>query len=506
MSNEIGVNHYNGSYIQKGIEVKEPRPLSELSIFDLNRIEKALEENLEKGNISQEVFQRELEKLDIVKAGKLSQNGKLKPVHIIDKNGHHRVVWKLPEEISGMKNEGHKKVRQVGKGDKVTYNGETHEVHSISDKHGYWTLIGPDGKKHDKSPARFEAIHAPKDEEESKDKEPKKEETTQNYKVGQKVNIDDFGVNREYTIKKISPNGEMSLEAPGTATFTADKKWLDENKIEPKKEAPKSDANPKEDNSFSEDPIAALKNTPATSGKSGTKEPKRELPKENDEPGENFTIKNNTGIGKEELHGVVSRAKDYKDPYDSEYGDGNWKKTDGTRYVKEGLFTLSDSNFDIKYNFDVSFKNTAVWNPRHYATIDAIRKNPRSHTVYAGAGQTPDETINNYKIGIEKNNKELLRLREGLKKCKEVAQDIQSQLPKLKKGELFVATDTGGHVYISDDKEKLENSLYLVSANTGKKAKLKVFDASSPSVGKHDLGLPMVKGLESFLKNRPDKK
>ncbi len=159
---EISLKHYKGSNIEKGF--RETPSLEQLDLFTINKIEKSLVDNFNQGKFSKEIFERELQKIDIVKAGKLSQNGKLRPVHIIDKNGKHTVVWKAPEDIAGLHNEGHKKVKEVGKGDTVTYNGETHTVHSISDKHGYWTLVDKNGKKHDKSPAKLEAIHTPKDE------------------------------------------------------------------------------------------------------------------------------------------------------------------------------------------------------------------------------------------------------------------------------------------------------------------------------------------------------
>jgi hypothetical protein len=169
MGNEIGKDHYKGSAVSESITVKKIKPLSELPDKDLNRIEKALEDNFEKGLMSVDVFDNELHKIDVIKAGRISQNGKLKPVHIIDKNGKHTVKWKLPEDA---KNDHH-----VGEGHTVTYKGAKHTVHKVKED-GYWTLKDENGKKHDKSPNRLE-VHKPG---ETQDTKPKVEKPAQDSK------------------------------------------------------------------------------------------------------------------------------------------------------------------------------------------------------------------------------------------------------------------------------------------------------------------------------------
>ena len=176
MGNEIGKDHYKGSAVSESITVKKIKPLSELPDKDLNRIEKALEDNFEKGLMSVDVFDNELHKIDVIKAGRISQNGKLKPVHIIDKNGKHTVKWKLPEDA---KNDHH-----VGEGHTVTYKGAKHTVHKVKED-GYWTLKDENGKKHDKSPNRLE-VHKPGETSEPKEKtqdtKPKVEKPAQDSK------------------------------------------------------------------------------------------------------------------------------------------------------------------------------------------------------------------------------------------------------------------------------------------------------------------------------------
>ena len=88
---EITLQHYQGTPLEKGFN--ELNTLAE-DIQEINRMEKSLKDNLNKGYIDKTLFDKGIHTLDIMKAGKLSNNGKLKPVHIIDKNGNHRVVWK----------------------------------------------------------------------------------------------------------------------------------------------------------------------------------------------------------------------------------------------------------------------------------------------------------------------------------------------------------------------------------------------------------------------------
>ena len=139
--------------------------LEDLSFVDLCRVEKALKDNFEKGLMVESTFTGMSEKIDLAKAGKISQNGKLVPVHIIDKNGKHTVKWKNPEDAGN-----HKKVSQ---GHKVTYKGESHTVHKVK-KDGYWTLVDENGKKHDKSPLRLE-VHKPGEMGDGKSEAPKEE-------------------------------------------------------------------------------------------------------------------------------------------------------------------------------------------------------------------------------------------------------------------------------------------------------------------------------------------
>ncbi len=461
---EISLEHYKGSNIEKGF--RETPSLEQLDLFTINKIEKSLVDNFNQGKFSKEIFERELQKIDIVKAGKLSQNGKLRPVHIIDKNGKHTVVWKAPEDIAGLHNEGHKKVRQVERGDTVTYNGETHTVHSISDKHGYWTLVGPDGKKHDKSPARFESIHAPKEDDKPKVEEPK-----------EKGKLEIIQENLNNVPKGTTVSG-------GGYSFT------------------------KKGKNHWETSSGTIKNDETVASMLGSfsdfkvEESKVEEPKVEEKQIE-IKLKNNTGIETSEITGIVGEYERI-DPYNSDYGRG-WRKSDGSNRITEGVFMTSNTDFNVKKNYNIRFKNTDYWNTRHYATISAIERNPRSHASFAGAGATPSETIQSYRQLIQKNNSELERLKSGLEKTKQIASDIKNQLPKLSKGELFVATDDGGRVFVSDDKSKLESSTYSTGGNSDRRAKLKVFDATSPSLVKHELALPMIKGLESFLKHRPDR-
>ena len=144
---EIEKKQYKGSSIEKGMKPE----LEDLSFVDLCRVEKALQDNFEKGLMVESTFTGMSERIDLAKAGRVSQNGKLVPVHIIDKNGKHTVKWKNPEDAGN-----HKKVSQ---GHKVTYKGESHTVHKVK-KDGYWTLVDGNGKKHDKSPLRLE-VHKP---------------------------------------------------------------------------------------------------------------------------------------------------------------------------------------------------------------------------------------------------------------------------------------------------------------------------------------------------------
>lgn len=172
---EISANDYKGSDLVKGFD--SPKPLSELNFVELHAVEKALFFNLAKSKISKETFEKSIEELDLVKAGKVSQNGKLRPFHIIDKNGKHTVVWKSAEDIEKLKagKHDHQHHEEVGEGHKVTYKGETHTVHKVK-KDGYWTLKDENGKKHDKSPLKLDKVHNPKEGSEPKATTKPKEE------------------------------------------------------------------------------------------------------------------------------------------------------------------------------------------------------------------------------------------------------------------------------------------------------------------------------------------
>lgn len=111
--------------------------------------------------------------VDIEKAR--PKNPNLVLTHIIDKNGHHRIVWRSPEDIA---NQGEKKLKQeVKPGDKVTYGDETHTVHKVQ-KNGYVTLVSPNGTKHDKSLKKI-GFHNPKTGEAGSGKFYHDEETTE---------------------------------------------------------------------------------------------------------------------------------------------------------------------------------------------------------------------------------------------------------------------------------------------------------------------------------------
>lgn len=158
---EISVHDYEGSTVQ-GSFINTPKKFEHLSYSELDAVEKALINNFENEKMSEETFKKSLLELDIMKAGKISNHGQLRPMHIIDKNGKHTVVWKSAEDIEKLKagKHDHQHTSEVGEGHKVTYNGEEHTVHKVK-KDGYWTLKNKDGKKHDKSPGRFDAIHPP---------------------------------------------------------------------------------------------------------------------------------------------------------------------------------------------------------------------------------------------------------------------------------------------------------------------------------------------------------
>lgn len=68
------------------------------------------------------------------KAG--ANNPNLRLVHIIDKNGVHRVVWKLPEEIEKLK-ETKSRIEDVKPGDKVTVDGESWTIRRLVPADGY---------------------------------------------------------------------------------------------------------------------------------------------------------------------------------------------------------------------------------------------------------------------------------------------------------------------------------------------------------------------------------
>lgn len=206
MSNQIGKDQYKGSFIEKGITEKKVTPLNELDYKQLDQVEKGLTLYFEKGLMSYDTFQNELDKIDVVKAGRLSNNGKLVPVHIIDKNGKHTVKWKSPEEA-----DNHKK---VGEGHTVTYKGDTHTVHKVKSD-GYWTLKDQNGKKHDKSPNRLD-VHKPGNMDGDKKETPKVEEPklSQHKVTGfdSKTNTVTFSVNgKQYSAT--SPNLESKEDA-----------------------------------------------------------------------------------------------------------------------------------------------------------------------------------------------------------------------------------------------------------------------------------------------------
>ncbi len=112
------------------------------------QLEKAVNENISSSILPDT-------KLNLLNKGEYDLLEKAKPrnpnlilTHIIDKNGHHKIVWRSPEDVASQK-EGKTK-QEVKPGDKVTYRDGTHTVHKVQ-KNGYVTLVGPDGVKHDKS-------------------------------------------------------------------------------------------------------------------------------------------------------------------------------------------------------------------------------------------------------------------------------------------------------------------------------------------------------------------
>ncbi len=96
--------------------------------------------------------------LDIPVLKTLEKSRPLNPnlvlTHIIDKNGHHRIVWKSREDIEASA----KTHQEVQPGNKVTFDGEEQEVHNVK-RDGYVTLKRADGTKHDKSLKKVKFHH-----------------------------------------------------------------------------------------------------------------------------------------------------------------------------------------------------------------------------------------------------------------------------------------------------------------------------------------------------------
>jgi hypothetical protein len=78
--------------------------------------------------------------------------------HIINKLGHHQVVWRSKNQPHEDEIKSH---RQVSAGDKVTHNGEEHTITGVK-YDGYLQLKDKNGKRHDKSPLKVE-FHQPED-------------------------------------------------------------------------------------------------------------------------------------------------------------------------------------------------------------------------------------------------------------------------------------------------------------------------------------------------------
>lgn len=81
-------------------------------------------------------------KEDIIEKAK-PMNPRLVLTHIIDKNGVHKLVPKLPQDLQ----EGEHGIKV---GDYVTFEGQKNKILKIFNKEGFMTLEGPDGRKHNK--------------------------------------------------------------------------------------------------------------------------------------------------------------------------------------------------------------------------------------------------------------------------------------------------------------------------------------------------------------------
>lgn len=113
-------------------------------------LESLLKDKFDRGLIDEDLFNKAVEELEILKARPL--NPELTLTHIIDKNGHHTIRYKRRDELSNKKNQ------PVSVGDVAIYNGEEQKIVAIYDN-GYVRLKDGSGNVRMRSIKNVEFTH-----------------------------------------------------------------------------------------------------------------------------------------------------------------------------------------------------------------------------------------------------------------------------------------------------------------------------------------------------------
>lgn len=145
MKDIVTIDDYRNSNISKGFLKEKQQPN-----LTFESLEKSLNEGFKNGTISEELFEKSLDELDLLKgvaSRDLTHGGKLVPKHIIDSRGYKKLVYVLPEEVTGEHSD-----LTAGDKYKTRYKG----IHTLVKDKGHdgkghlVTLRDDDGRVHDK--------------------------------------------------------------------------------------------------------------------------------------------------------------------------------------------------------------------------------------------------------------------------------------------------------------------------------------------------------------------
>jgi hypothetical protein len=182
-NNFITLENYKGTNILKSFQTEEPSNVQ----YTFESIEKSLHEGFEKGLIDEELLEKSLEELDLIKGSNdPTHGGKLVPKHIINKQGKKQLVYVSKEEIT----KDHQDFKQ---GDKFkTKNGQEHEFvkekgHDNKGGHLVTLKESKTGRIHDKYIHNLESVggsteNAPKSSK-SEEKQSKESSSAKNKEV-----------------------------------------------------------------------------------------------------------------------------------------------------------------------------------------------------------------------------------------------------------------------------------------------------------------------------------